>query len=144
MANTLELHRNGAVGFSGWLDAGENAQANHCTCPQYHNKENPKKRRPLLRRVYVARLRRNHFGFWRRNNKKVAIKNPVPIRAHTSDVCPAGILPRVRRKMPIINGTTMRKIASFFILAPSGRYLASRPNENKISESVRRAMLKLI
>ena len=85
-----------------------------------------------LRRAYVARLRLYHFGFLSRTNKKVAIKSPVPTSAHTSEVCPSGILPRVRRKMPIINGTTMRKITSFFILAPSGRYLASRSNEIKI------------
>src|SRR5215472_18473647 len=72
-----------------------------------------------LRRAYVARLRLYHFGFLSRTNKKVAIKSPVPTSAHTSDVCPSGILPRVRRKMPIINGTTIRKIASRFILAAS-------------------------
>ena len=59
-----------------------------------------------------------HFGFWRRITTKVAIKNTVPTSAHTSEICSAGILPRVRRKMPIINGTTTRKIASLFILVP--------------------------
>src|SRR6516165_11396043 len=78
--------------------------------------------------AYVARLRLYHFGFLSRTNKKVAIKSPVPTSAHTSDVWPSGILPRVRRKMPIINGTTTRKIASFFILFLSGRYLASWSN----------------
>ena len=69
---------------------------------------------------YVIRLRLNHFGLWRRITKKVAINNTVPTSAHTSDVCPA-VIPRVRRKMPIINGTTMRKIASLFILVVSSR-----------------------
>src|SRR6516225_12220401 len=71
-----------------------------------------------LRRAYVARLRLYHFGFLSRTNKKVAIKNPVQTSAHTSHVWPSGILPRVKRKMPIINGTTTRKIASLFILVP--------------------------
>src|SRR5262245_27575237 len=79
-----------------------------------------------LRRAYVARLKLYHFGFLSRTNKKVAIKSPVPTSAHTSEIWPSGILPRVRRKMPIINGTTTRKIASFFILVSlRGRFISA-------------------
>src|SRR5215813_1020121 len=80
---------------------------------------------------YLARLRLNHFGFSRRSNKKVAIKSPVPTSAHTSDNCSAGILLRVRRKMPIINGTTMRKITSLFILVPKVVYSVSSSDEKE-------------
>src|SRR5262249_61989848 len=63
---------------------------------------------------------------WRRNNKTTPSNNPGPTSAHTSELLPSGILPRVRRKMPIINGTTTRKIASFFILVSlRGRFISA-------------------
>jgi len=52
----------------------------------------------FLLHAHVLSLRQSHFGFWRRNNKKAAINNPVATSAQTFRSMKCIVVPALDRR----------------------------------------------